>query len=249
MSRAEIEPGKASNINPFERTARRLTVTVSNPLLKHEMTDKDHSVEKAKEALGRGEGVMILFNHFSTRDPPLIISIAFEMGSKKVVAPIASHMDHLVYHVIGKLIGVTIKPIVTKNTVKENKNRKLGDGMIRYHNNAIRFLKEGGIVAMSPQGTRMPHLGEPDNRTVGSFMAAAKGKHFETFNVLVIGLGIKGIDDYSDRRGLNPHEIYTVNIGSCLTRQELMDRAGNDPRAVDGIVYEELRKVIPSSYR
>lgn len=256
MARAEIETGKASDINLFERAGRKVAVVVLSPVFRSERTDNDHGIDKAKEVLRQGNGLIIIINHFSLKDPPLAINEVLrhtEMSNKKVISPVAYHMDKKLYHWLGKMIGVTLKPIVTKNTVKEGKNngRELNDGMKEYSSGAIRLLKEGGIVILAPQGTRMSHLGQRDNPTVGTLMATARRNGLENFAFLFIGFSIEGVDDYSGKkvRGFNPLRKYGINIGACLTSEEMLTRAGGDFRNVDAVIFEELRKVVPSNYR
>lgn len=250
---AKVETG---NVGFLQNAARKLTTAVlSHTVFRSEKTDNLHGIDKAKKLLKQDHGVIVVINHFSLKDPPLAINEVFlhrEMGSKKVVVPVAYHMDKGLYHGLGKLIGVVLKPIVTENTIKEKENdgKKLNEGMKEYLNESIRLLKEGGVVVLAPQGTRMPNLDQPDKPTIGTFMAGAKRNGLEKFAFLFMGFGIKGAEDYSTKkaRGLNIFSKYIVNIGACLTSQELMDRARGNVRAVDGIAYEELRKIVPSNY-
>lgn len=251
---ARVETG---NVGFFENAARKLTVAALSPVFRSEKTDNANGIEKAKELLKKGYGLIVVINHFSLKDPPLAINEVFlhrEMGSKKVIAPIAYHMDNTLYHKLGKLIGVVLKPIVTENTVREGKNNghELNEGKREYLDECIKLLKKGGVVVLAPQGTRMPYLGQPDKPIIGMIMAKAKKGGVERFAVLFMGFSIEGVDDYSDKkvRGFNPFKKYSVNIGACLTNQELMEKeAGGNIRAVDKIVYEELSKIVPINYR
>lgn len=254
MGNVEMEVRKESNIGPLKQVVRKLiTAALSHTVLRSETTDCDHSIDRAKEVLRSGNGLIVIINHFSLKDPPLAVNEVFHntiMGSKKIIIPIASHMDKRLYHLLGEMTGVTFKPIVTENTMKKGKNngRKSNDGMMEYLAKSIKILEEGGIVVLAPQGTRMSQLGQPDKSTVGAFMAAAERKSFDRYAFLFIGFGIKGVTDYSKKRGLNLLKKYTANIGACLTSEEILARAGGKFRNVDQVIFEELRKIVPDNY-
>ncbi len=247
---------ETANVGFLQHAARKLTTTVlSHTVFRSERTDNGHGIDKAKEVLRQGNGLIIVINHFSLKDPPQAINEVFlhrEMGSKKVVAPVAYHMDKDWYHKLGKIIGVTLTPVVTENSVKEGKNNghKLNEGKIEYLNESTQLLKKGGVVVLAPQGTRMSYLGQPDKPIIGTIMAGAKKNGLEKFAFLFMGFRVEGVDNYSDKkvRGFNLLKKYGINIGACLTNHELMEKAGGDFRAVDRIAYEELRKIVPPNY-
>lgn len=267
-----VETGEGANVGFFKHAARKLAVVTLLLVSRHEMTDSGHSIDKAKENLRRGYGLVIVANHRTKKEPPQIMNEIFlhrVMDSKKIIAPIAYHMDEDWYHWLGKLLGFKVFPIVTKNTIKikeEDNDRKLNlndgkteysgepklelnDGMKEYVYESIKSLKKGEIVILFPQGTRMPHLGQPDNLAIRTLMKRAEKEGLENYAFLFIGFGIKGVDDYSGEKikGLNLSKKYIVNIGACLTRKELMEKAGGNIGAVDKAAYEELRKVVPDA--
>lgn len=256
MSRGEIEPGKAQNIGFCEQVARKVASAVLSPtLLRSEITRNDDSIEKAKETLRNGKGLIVIINHFSLKDPPLAANEIFrqrEMDSKKIIAPIAYHMNNPAYQLLVKLLGVNLIPIVTENTVREGKNdgHALDEGKGKYIKDSLDLLRQGGIVVLAPQGSRQGYLGQP-GRSIASLMFAAKRGNVKDFSFLFIGFGIKGADDYSgnDVRGFNPFKKYSIKIGACLTKNEVMEKAGVDFRNVDRIAYEELGRVVPTSYK
>lgn len=264
-----VEIGKAANVGFLKHVARELTTAALRPtVLRSEVTDNDHSIDRAKAILRDGNGLIVVINHFSLKDPLLAVIEVFRntiMGSRKIITPIAYHMDRSIFRKIGGVNGVTFMSIVTKNTMKEGKNndRKLNDGMLEYIAKSVELLKRGGIVVLAPQGTRMSHLGQPDNLTVGTFMAAAKKNELENYAFLFIGFGIKGVDDYSKKREFNLFEKYIVNIGACLTSEEVLTEAEkmaeesgetlkklrSPLRFVDKVVYKKLREIVPQNYK
>ncbi len=256
MVKAEAEKG--ANIGFLKHVVRKITTTtLSSTILRSETFNNHHGIDKAKEALRQGFGLIVIINHFSLKDPPLTINEIFKhnvMGSKKITAPIAYHVDKPSYHEVGKLIDVTFSPIVTENTVKKGKHdgREKSEGKQEYLNASLDILRLGGIVILAPQGERKGTLGEPNESIiVGTIIAYAKKRRIEKFAFLFMGLGIEGVNDYSEKkvRGLNLFKKYNINIGACLTNQELMKKAGGNYREVGRIVYEELDKIVPSNYK
>lgn len=253
----KVEGEKSADIGFLKHAARKLSsLTLSPTILRSETIDNNRSIDKAKEVLRSRNGLIVVINHFSLKDPPLAVNEVFlhrEMGSKKVIAPIAYHMDKDLYHWLGKPMGVVLKPIVTENTVKENKNNghELNEGKAEYLDESIKLLKKGGVVVLAPQGTRRGTLGYPDKPNIGTLIRMAEKKGIGNFAFLFMGLSIEGVDDYSDKkvRGFNPLKKYRINIGACLTKDELLEKAGGNVRAVDRIVYEELGKLVPDSYK
>lgn len=249
-----VEAGKAANIDLKHKIGRIITATVLSPVLRSETTDTNGSIEKAKDVLKRGQGLMIIINHFSGKDPIQAIREVFRypvMNDKKVIAPIAVHTDNPMVHFVGKITDTAPKPIVTQKTIDAGKNngRPLNDGMKEYLEDSINLLKKGGIVVLAPQGTRMPHLGQPNSPTIGTLMAAAKRNKLENFAFLFIGFGMKDVDDYSKKTKLNPRDRYTVNIGSLLMSEEILARAEGKFKNVDAVIYDELRKAVPENYK
>lgn len=273
MSKAEIQPGKRSDISIPKQITRKLTSAVlGHTVLRYEETDNDHSVDKAEGLLNQGHGLIVVINHFSRPDPPYAVEIIFDhptMGKKEIVVPIAVHVDNFLFHLLGRADGFTPMPIVTKNSVKRERyqDREVNEGMKEYLTKSIDSLKEGKIVVIAPQGERQDNLGQPNNPTIGTLMKKATTADLENYAFLFIGFGIKGIDDYSKKRGFNLLDKYTATIGACLTREEVMAKATtlmeeaqegagdvsrkpkNPFRFVDGVIYAELRKVVPPNYR
>jgi len=250
-----IETGRTAEIGFLKYAARKLTVALVSPVARSETIDDNNSLGKAKEGLRAGKGLLVIINHFSDKEPEQIIDKIFcqsTTDSKKIIVPIAYHKDKPVYHKMGKIIDVDLKPIVTKSTLEkeEYKNLKLNEGAVEFKNSSVELLREGGIVVLAPQGSRMPYLDKP-HATVGTFMLEAKRKGLDDYSFLFIASGIKGITDYSKKGidGFNLNKKYTLNIGSYMTSKEILKKAEGDFRNVDKIIYEELNKIVPYPQR
>lgn len=259
MARAETENrvGKEANIGFPRRVLRILTTAIVSPtVLRTKTIDDDHSIDKVKEVLRRGDGVVVILNHFSLGEAPRAGNVFFhhfETGSKEVVAPIASHVDKSITRNLLKLIGVNLMPINTKNSLNEDKNndRELGKGKNEYLEASLDTLKRGGIVILPPQGTRQENLGQPEKRNIAALTLAARINNVNDFFFLFMGFEIEGVDNYSDKkvRGFNLPKKYKLHIGPCIAKDELMAKAGGKLSGVDRAAYEELRKLIPENLR
>ena len=65
-----IEAGKSANVNFLEYAFRKFTfATLSRTVFKSEVIDANHSLDKAKDALMHGKGLVVVINHFSRKDP------------------------------------------------------------------------------------------------------------------------------------------------------------------------------------
>lgn len=268
---ANVETGKRPSISFSAQIARRIAAIALSPVLRSEITNNPDAIDKAEKILESGHGLLIISSHFSKRDGPQLLDLIFRnkmMANKKMIAPFAYHMNPLIYRVIGKLLNVTPMSIVTQSTIDKGKNngKKLGDGLTDYFTKAVESLREPEIVGLTPQGSRERSLGKQFKYpAVGTFMMTAERKHLDNYGVLFIALGIKGANDYSEKKAGNFNLLkkYTVNIGACLTNKEILERAtilakaeeeiSKKPetpfRFVDSVIHEELRKIVPDAYK
>jgi hypothetical protein len=262
-----IETGRTSNIIFPKQVARKIAIKITNPILKSETTNNPETIAKAEKMLENGHGLIIITNHFSERDGLELLKIIFNdkaMAEKKVITPMAYHMVTPLYRMLGKMLDVTPMPIVTQSTIDKGKSdgKELNDGKPEYLGKSITRLKEGGIVVITPQGSRMPSLGEKfNNPALGTIMSRAEAKGIGEYGLLLIGLGIKEATDYSEKmfEKFNLSEKYTINVGNYFTNKEIWERAAILAKAegrperpdkfVDTVIHEELRKVVPPSYR
>lgn len=246
---------ESPNVGPVRHVARKIVTVVPGAIIfRNEKPRNLDGLERAKELLKEGHGIVFVINHFSLKDPPQVAKLIFEnqgLGSKKIHFPIAYHM-HRRWHdeIVGKLLGVTFKPIVTKSTLDKEKNdgHPLSHGKKEFLQDALEGLEKGEVVVVAPQETRQSSLGAPKERGIGTLMAEAKRKKIK-IALLFIGIGIGGVTDYSKVKGFNFFRKYFYNIGECLTSDEIMEKAGGVFGKVDRIVYEELQKIVPPDYR
>lgn len=79
-------------------------------------------------------------------------------------------------------------------------------------------------------------------------MAEAKRKNLK-IALLIIGIGIDGVTDYSKVKGFNFFRRYFYNVGECLTSDEIIERVNGNFGQIDDFVFDQLRKVVPSEYK
>ncbi|MDP2585583.1 MAG: hypothetical protein Q8P29_01745, partial [Candidatus Levybacteria bacterium] len=113
---ANVEMGKAANTDFFRFIARKSIVEILRTrIFKYEMIDDNGSLAKAEKLSGEDYSIIVAYSHADTGEPPRAAEIAIHsavMGHKKIITPIAQHMDKKLYHVLGKIIDVTFEIIV-----------------------------------------------------------------------------------------------------------------------------------------
>lgn len=252
--------GKEQQYLSLAKTLRRAGVsTVLHPLLRREIEHRQKGIKRAEELQDAGFGLVILFNHFSEKDPVQVIKLILEnhkMRRHPLVIPVAAHMyDHhnKPIRFLAKTISATLCPIVTGDSLKNESytrahpKNKRGQGLLFFLNEAFEVLGNGGISVMAPQGGRREFLGEPEIPTVGTFLAYATRKGVSNLGFLFVGVSMAEEDNFG-ASGLNPFKKYRLTVGDTLTAWEIMELAGNDFKKVDSVVFSKLSDLLPPSY-
>lgn len=251
--------GKESLRLPLTLGSRVLARAVASPF-RREIEDGSNGLSRAKELQKQGFGLVVLYTHFSKRDALEIINLIYRnplMRKKRILAPIALHeYKKWLFDKPGKVLDVTLCPVVTQDTIDKGKNEghELGYGQEEYFQKAIQFLQNGDITIIAPQVGRREILGVPAKRArpIGTLIARIdRIIDFDKYAFLLVGLGIKGAEDYKKEHveGLNPLKTYQLNIGATFTREEVMGEVNGDYREVDKFVFEQLRELVPPAYK
>lgn len=248
---------------------RRLALAINactHTLPREVIRQPEDGLSRLEELAKKGYGSLILPIHFSKSDGPRVIATVFEdpvLGKREILLPEAIHQHRKWKGPVGKLIGVTICPIVTDNTrkfVKDNPSEATkfeeaiarnptADLLRKYIDRALYVLGSGGVVIMFPQGGRCPSLTTISSAT-HTLLNQSNRREIEKIAILFLGLGIKGEEDYQ-KDGIddvNLHKIYEVRVGRTLIKKELFEEAMEKNQSVDTVVLEELRKVVPPAY-
>jgi hypothetical protein len=264
MVKSEMETNKTSNAALPQLVCRKLITTLlRHTFLRYDTIGNYDSLAKAEKFSAEGHPVIILYNHYSYGDPPRAVELVSHekaIGNKKFISPIADHVYNSSYGLLGKLTGITFEPIVTKNSKKKDNNTIANGGKKKYLEKTTNGLKNGEVIFVAPQQERSSSLGQP-KQAVRAIMSITEKEDLENCAFLIIGFGIKGITDYSIKKikGLNLSKKYIANIGPLLTGKEILtmaikkaETAGRQKQPlkfVDEVIFEELRKVVPSEYK
>lgn len=269
MARAEAEQARNINIGLPKQIIRKvITEALGHTILRTELIDVNHSLKTAEENSRRGRPTIFVFTHPTKTDPPRALEVMINHSSvsngKIITGPIALHQDNFLYHWLGKITGLELKPIVTKNTLAKAKykDHKLGEGNKEFLDTFIDRMKMGGTIFEAPQGERQDHLGPPENMAIRTLMKRAKDNGIEDYLIVFMGFEIKGTEDYSKKKGFNFFKKYTVRT-SCLTDREILAKAtelakkaseisGKPPNPthfLNEVATEELRKLSPDAYK
>lgn len=259
--------GKEIYIPEVEQMARADLegLVASTPFLRSEIVNPDR-LEAAREILQKGMGLCIVANHFSQGETVLIYQIPFrdpELRKRKVVAALAAHQKRFFMDPLSDDLGVTVKYIITKETVRRTKEKRKpipveNEGAREFMNDALKTLSGGGIAIIFPQATRRETLYPPDYspdnpktigpRTIGQLMFHSK-KNKVRLGFLFVGVDLaKEVEDYSKVRGFNFFKKYKLTIGNTLTDEELLTQAGGKLGKVDEIAYNELAGLVSPKY-
>lgn len=222
-----------------------------------ETSDSYHGLVDAGKLVAGGHGLLIVVNHFSYRDGPgVFVYVAAQsdaMIDKPWLAPVARHISD-VTRLINRVLGtqIDLKPVVTASTMNKPRFRHMhrGQGLRDYMISATETLQRGGIVALFPQATRMSYLPEPDeyDKAMEFLMKRTTKAGVNDFGILPVGFGVKGVEDYTELRGLNWDKTYEVNIGKLWLKNDVIQSAEDMQRSLDGWGMDQLKQLVPENY-
>ena len=131
---------------------------------------REGAIEKAIGLMKGGYGLIVVFNHWSKRDPVEIFK-SLEKLSEYFLhvpwhAPVGRHQENLSLHIASAIWDVDLSLITTPSTIREMRRRGHKDWMPRreeiekerkeYFDTAAQILGAPGILSLSPWGTRHP---------------------------------------------------------------------------------------------
>lgn len=251
---------RPAEITAGQRRFRRGFQTLTYPLLFREKTihaDPD-GLARAERLHRDGHGIVELITHPSRREPHQAMRTTAqspEFSSQKITGPIAAHQTMRgIVPLLGRATGTYLHPVVTPRTAEKGKanGHNVGFGTIEYTRDATKTLTEGGIVVMAPQTTRKPVLEYIGEDSVDKLLRVA-GKKNDKIAIHLIAFGFKGfwgirdLDDYSKRPGLNLGRQYKAIHGPTFTLAEVRELA-KDYRNIDEWAFSELAKIVPKAY-
>lgn len=148
-----------------------------------------------------------------------------------------------------------------KKDVPEPKQVSFRQGLFEYLQEGAEVLLEGGVVFIAPQGGRKNSLGEPLGAT--QMLVDKTKKVHQKSNVddelkiaiWPVSVAPKGITEFSDdTAGMNRGMIAEITFGNPRTLSDIETEIAsrdeiNGKKAIDTVVFEELTKIIPPTYR
>lgn len=115
---------------------------------------------------------------------------------------------------------------------------------------AVETLRNGGIVVIAPQATRLPYLKEPGIHDIAMalLIRGTTKAGVNDFGILPVGFSIKGITDYMPHSGLNVGVRYKVDIGSLWLKNAALQSAKKAGWTLDKWTFERLKELLPPDY-
>jgi hypothetical protein len=229
-------------LNPFKDIStadkRNGIYWAGKHILQAEIEHVGNGLKDAENHLTEGKPVLIIQNHFSQSDP-MVVEGHIVFGSDVMRE--------------REQTNVSLAPIVTEETLKKPKwqHLKKNEGLADYKKRAIKTMKNGGVVLVTPQGTRQPNLpAEPENKAIATLVLSAKHAKVDNLGFLFVGVGIKGEDNYGSKktRGWNIRRPFELKVGEFKTLDKALEETGNI-RNLDKWVYQNLSPLVPEAYR
>lgn len=248
---------RSHDLPAAQRLLRRVGAGFTTFILPCFVVDADGGLTRAESLLDAGYGLVVLLNHFSTRDGPQVLSLLGRnrtMRRRTFLGPVAHHQwrrHGLLVRVLTNLFAIRLFPVVTPHAEKMyGPRQRQGDGLRAYLWAASAGLKQGNIVLLAPQARRRQHLGAPPRgRPVAKLLAQARADKVQHIALVFVGLSIPHEDDYSRDNvgGMNFSTLYEARFGPTFTVDEAL-RESQGMASVDDWVFARLRDLVPPAY-
>lgn len=246
MNKVEIYP------TPLRREA---AILMLSPLLRSDVI-KDPECDGLADferMLLEGFGGVVVFKHFSLKDPPLILkeigSLSEVVRRRKIIVPTSSHQVLPGEMTLANTLGIRIDKIVTRNTIEDARRKGkpepiLNEGAAEFTLGALDTVNRGGILFIAPEAERRNNLKPYEARTIGTLMASAKRRGVNNIAFLFIDLRLAGREEnYWGKKGVNLLNRYVTRIGRALTLDQVMKMAGGKFSNVDSdVILPEMRR-------
>lgn len=210
--------------SPEQIKWRRRYVDWMNYILPTTVEHYGNGLEKAKNLLSDGVGIVVAHTHPSKLDTfrQMVLWGEDEFVQAPTVIPIAFHQYSKIGLFLSNPTGVKLYPIVTEETVKKQKNRGFpeGYGNEKYMKGALESLSQGGVVMLAPSTHRRPYLEEPSVKSISYLLASARREKVK-LGVMFVGIEVVGAEDYVRVKGYNFRKSVVAHIGETFTASEI----------------------------
>lgn len=268
---------KPAHVSPIQILAREAARGIIHPIfLRNEAIDPHGGLKKFQDMVSSGMGGVIIEMHFSQIDPVWAIDAVTKRHGYRnlpITQPIAA--DRCLPGLVqaSKAMGINLIKVVAPD-VKQRADQKgpndlkAGDGQNTYLHKAVEVVARHGIALVPPKATREPKLVQSErDQAVTSLLLSRLylrgvtnvAVHFVAFDMD----GIQGEEDYKRQRKYNLFRKHRTIHGNTYTLPELIDKAAGPVQEgererrrarrglteMESVVYDELSKIVPASYR
>lgn len=229
------------------------------PFLPRVIVDNNHVLPKVHKAAGDGNGLVIVFTHFSLRDAMevnrTIIYNDPVLKYREVINPLAYHQYNKFMYFVGKFFHGTLVPIVNNSALSKKgfEHLQKGKGLKEFVELSGSTLSKGGIVTLAVNASRKEKLdiGDPQ-KPLGYLVASLQAKGVTNYSILLVSFSIKNAPNYSKKEvgGFNICKTYIINLAGYYSLHDLLNipeingKVGN----VDSFIRKELAKFSPKEY-
>lgn len=238
---------------------RKVLDLVLSPILPGVIVDKNQSLSKVHQSAKKGEGLVIVFTHFSLRDALEVNrTIVFTdpvLRDREVINPLAYHQYNKFMEFVGKFFHATLAPIVNNSTLAKKGYGHLpkGKGLKEFVTLSGDVLEKCGVVSLAVNATRSEKLDMQDpQKPVGYLIASLQAKGIKNYGFLLAGFTIKNARSYAkkDVGGFNIGQTYIMNLANYYSLEELLNQPEVKGKVanVDTFVRKQLAKVSPKEY-
>lgn len=223
------------------------------------INDKNQLLQKVRTASKKGDGLVIVYTHFSLRDAMEVNrSIIFKdpvLKKREVINPLAYHQNNLLMYLIGKFYHGTVAPIVNNSTLSKKGYEHLpkGKGLTEFIALSTKVLEKGGVITLAVNASRKEKLDMRDPlKPIGYLIASLQAKGIRNYGFLLVGFTAKNAKNYSKKEvgGMNIGKTYIINLANYYSLEELLNQSEVSAKVgnVDKFIRLEIAKVTPKEY-
>lgn len=256
---------KPQHINRPQQFLRDKTEAIVGHVYKSDILNPER-ISEASDLLASGAGLIIAANHFSKRDTIQVYQIPFmdpALRKINITTAIAEHQKKWYYKYLQGLVHNQIIYIPTEETERRYKEagktvQNKSDKMKKYIEKMMDVFSNGEIAVIFPQGHRSSRLynpKRPNPSTISSIyramaMEAKRNRRdIPRFGIMFLGFDAQSDKEYEEMNDSTIRTIrYTVNVGHTYTMDQLLEKAGGNPKKLDDVVYGELETLVSPRY-
>lgn len=250
-------PERLPTFTPFRRDVARL---VFQPFFGAEVyhDEQARGLFKFEGEILKGKGGVIVHRHFSDADPEVVfhslVIPSTVLIEHEMVSAIQSDFYFSQLMILGRLLGVKLVPIVTRNSSKFDGNgmqqmiKRMRDYDRFIHQGALPAIGNGNILLLQPEGGRAESLQELKVKAVGGLIKSARDEGLEDFPFLFLDVRLKGSNGvYPKKLGIFDLQQYLqgfeIYVGNCMMAyRDILAEANGNWRLVDNqVVLPEMQ--------